>query len=70
MSNLTGGNFWPIFFCSSLCKDLSEMPIVKNSIVMLLATWVQVDCFHRDCIRLMLPGSYGITYSGQVHTTK
>ena len=31
----TGGNFWRIFFCSSLCKDLSdnltETPIVKNS---------------------------------------
>ena len=34
---LSGGNFWRIFFCSSLCKDLSdnltETPIVKNSIV-------------------------------------
>ena len=32
----TGGNFWRIFFCSSLCKDLldnlTETPIVKNSI--------------------------------------
>ena len=31
----TGGNFWRIFFCSSLYKDLSdnltETPIVKNS---------------------------------------
>ena len=35
----TGGNIWRIFFCSSLCKDLShnltEMPIVKNSIMLL-----------------------------------
>ena len=35
VSNPTGGNFWRIFFCFSLCKDLSdnltEMPIVKNS---------------------------------------
>ena len=32
----TGGNFWQFFFCSSLCKDLSdnltETPIVKHSI--------------------------------------
>ena len=35
VSNPTGGNFWRIFFYSSLCKDLSdnltETPIVKNS---------------------------------------
>ena len=35
VSKPTGGNFWRIFFCSSLCKDLSdcltETHIVKNS---------------------------------------
>ena len=36
VSNPTGGNFWWMFFCFSLCKNLSgnltETPIVKNSI--------------------------------------
>ena len=37
VSNPTWHNFWWIFFCSSVCKDLSdnltETPIVKNSII-------------------------------------
>ena len=42
VSNPIGGIFWRIFFCSSLCNDLSdnltETPIVKNSNVAIL--WV------------------------------
>ena len=44
----TGGNFWRNFFCSSLCKNLSdnltETPIVKNSTVKYL--FYRINCVY------------------------
>ena len=44
VSNPTGGNFRQFFFCSSLCKDLSdnltETPIVKTQVCLLLQAFL------------------------------
>ena len=62
VSNPTGGNFWWIFFWSSLYKDLSdnltETPIVKNSNAVCDRFLENTITFHHD-----ITNAFTVTYN-------